>query len=330
MTTPVATDLSQALPSESPTRQTEFANPRLKPILTSARIPTTSKWSWPRSIFFEASAWLTIPLGVPVFLLVLIPVALVPVPIPLFGLVKFVVAYGITIQIIASIFYRLRRRAQRHRVNALADLRKDGRDPVLYLRSFFVDADKSDERLDLRTDEEVLTLALREVGPVLAIGSPGKPERDEHGADASQDVPLLGATRIYFMDKDWQEAVADLMEISRVVVINAGISEGLLWEIEAAIRNAGPSKLLISFLPWRSLDGYSRNARYQRFRSRAERVFREALQKGVEKGDAPVEDFKLPSTLGGASFLSLETIGKPSRSESTSGGDGFTSCHYPR
>jgi hypothetical protein len=299
MAAPAATGLSDVQASESLIQRTVFANPRLKPIIAAARIKTTH--SWAQSVVLEVLAWLAIPIVAPVFIPILLVGGLVPIP--FFGLFWIFVAYGATVHIIASVFYRLRRLAQRYRVNALADLQKDGRDPVLYLRSFYVDTSKDDQRLDLKTDEEVLTLALREIGPVLAVGSPIRSQGAERRDDSADERPLLGATRIYFADEDWQKAVGELMEVSRLVVINAGISDGLLWEMQAAVRKAGPSKLLISFLPWQNMRGRVRHARYCVFRERAERIFREALRDSGEADPARTENFNLPERLGDASFF---------------------------
>jgi hypothetical protein len=272
----------------------DFANPRLKPIIASARLKQTHNWA--DSIALEILAWLVVPLGAPAFAVIFFAGKFTPLS--FLGPLWAVVAFGAAFHVTASVFYRLRRAAQRRRVNALSDLRKDGRDPVLYLRSFYVDATKDAERLDQKTDEEVLTLALREVGPVLAIGIPKRAAAPGPG-DAGETT-LLGATRIYFADADWQKAVSDLMGVARLVVITAGASEGLLWEIRAAVREAGHAKLLISFLPWQSLDSRSRHARYEVFRRLAEPIFREAL-----RGDdgARAEGFSFPPTLGGASFF---------------------------
>jgi hypothetical protein len=300
MTTPAAKDLLSLPASVTLIQRTEFANSRLKLVIATAQVKITHNWA--KSVLLEILAWLAIPLILPIWWLISF-VLLIFALIPVFGIFWFFIPFVIAVQIVASIFYRLRRTAQRYRLNTLADLRKDGRDPVLYLRSFYVDTAKDDERLDLKTDEEVLTLALREIGPVLAIGSPDRSQGARQGDVAVEDRPLLGATRIYFADEDWQEAVAGLMELSRLVVINAGTSDGLLWEMKAAVKRAGPSKLLISFLPWQSLKSPTREARYRVFRDHAERIFQEALQTDDVERTAHTMDFNLPETLGDASFF---------------------------
>src|SRR5262245_6770014 len=78
----------------------------------------------------------------------------------------------------------------------LANQPADMRAPVIYLRSFH-----SDKRLARRplaigrvvsiyTEEEQLVQAVREVGPVVAVGRPG------------ERLPRLGAQRVYLEDMD--------------------------------------------------------------------------------------------------------------------------------
>jgi hypothetical protein len=275
----------------------EFANPRLQPLVSSARVNSTRRWV--KGVALAAAAWLAIPL-VPLFVYAFMPdIIKVFLPGPLVVILWACISFPAT----ASVFYRLRRRARRHRINALTDLRKDHRDPVFYLRSFYTDDVQSNDRLTMQTDEEVLTLALREVGPVLAVGRPARYGEPREGEGYGGDLPLLGATRIYFGDADWQKAVGALMRLSQVVVINAGNSEGLLWEIEAAVRNVEPTKLLMSFLPWHPLDKRSREIRYQSFKARAEQIFKKSEPKN-DAGEMPLgKDFELPEKLGDAVFF---------------------------
>lgn len=288
---------SDAPRSEASIQGVEFANPRLKPLVASARVKSTRRWL--KSIALTISAWLAIPF-VPLFVYAFMPkIIKVFLPSPLVTILWACIAFPAT----ASVFYRLRRRARRHRIDALTDLRKDPRDPVFYLRSFYTDDAQSNDRLTMQTDEEVLTLALREVGPVIAVGSPDRYPEPGEGEGHREDLPLLGATRIYFADADWQKAVGGLMRLSKLVVINAGTSEGLLWEIEAAVENVEPSKLLMSFLPWHPLDERTRETRYRSFRARAERVFKKSGTKDESSDVPPGKQFELPEKLGDAAFF---------------------------
>jgi Flp pilus assembly protein TadD len=122
-------------------------------------------------------------------------------------------------------------------------IEQDKRPPVLYLRSF-----KDDPRaaavptvgivgfaavlLGMQTEEEQLAEVMDQIGPFLAIGKPGEP------------LPEVGAARIYVGDGEWQLRVSELMSQARLVVLRAGETSNLWWEVKTAAEIAGPEKLL--------------------------------------------------------------------------------------
>jgi hypothetical protein len=137
---------------------------------------------------------------------------------------------------------RFRITGRRHLVaDARQLLADDSRPPVLYLRSFAVD-DVTSGTSTLRlsglgttapvTEEEQVVRALAPVGPVVAIGQPG------------EALPRLGAARIYVGD-DWQRVVVQLMGRARLVVLGAGFSRGLLWELDQARRLVAPERIVL-------------------------------------------------------------------------------------
>lgn len=103
---------------------------------------------------------------------------------------------------------------------------------ILLLRSF------DDDRLTLRSTllgggivspslpsgrvrfEEFLVWILKLFGPVVAIGRPG------------EGLPELGAVRTYWSDDQWQDAVRQTAMRCGGIVLIAGSSEGLKWEME--------------------------------------------------------------------------------------------------
>lgn len=128
-------------------------------------------------------------------------------------------------------------------------LKNDPRPAVLYLRSF--QADRADERrrwLNLLfrskdgvplSGEEELTQLMLKIGPVIAIGRPG------------EKLPQLGAARVYIPDDQWQESVKTYMDQSQLIVIRAGKTAGLKWELQEIIENIDPEKVMVYF-PGRS------------------------------------------------------------------------------
>jgi hypothetical protein len=235
-----------------------------------------------RSILFEAAAWAlvvayVVTLGQLAVLPLLLPLAVVgitppdePIPIsvllfiPLFAPLFGAFFMWLT-KLAATAFIRLRRRARRYRLSADRELSRDQRAPVLYLRAFYSD-EESSERLSKRTDEEILVSALRGIGPVITIGHP------------DEKLPLLGAIRIYCSGADWQSTVNELIARSQLLAISAGTSPGVLWEIKAAVSSAGPSRILISLMPWASMDRKNRQRRYDHFRNLAERMMKDVLR----------------------------------------------------
>ena len=98
--------------------------------------------------------------------------------------------------------------------------------PIVYLRSFSLEKDVSAE-------ERALSSILRKAGPLVAIGRP------------SEWAPRLGAYRFYFKDSEWKAAVGPLMKRALLVVVLAGASEGLRWELEYCRKTLEPNHLII-------------------------------------------------------------------------------------
>jgi hypothetical protein len=125
------------------------------------------------------------------------------------------------------------------RVN-LARQAKDARPPVIYLRSFDVDKRLARRPLNigrfvsLLTEEEQLVEALREIGPIVAIGRPG------------ERLPRLGAQRIYVGDKDWQQQVLSWFKSAALVVIQvpSNPTRGVTWEIDESLNLVALDRLV--------------------------------------------------------------------------------------
>jgi hypothetical protein len=81
--------------------------------------------------------------------------------------------------------------------------------------------------------EESIADQLRPFGPLVAIGKPG------------EALPQLGASRNYYSDAEWQAAALELMREALLIVVIAGVSPGLRWELEAIARAGHQSKLLV-------------------------------------------------------------------------------------
>jgi hypothetical protein len=207
---------------------------------------------------------------------------------------------------------RLVNRGKRHFVPiGLAELKKDPRPPVLYLRPFTQDgsvnlmtasavrrgmADKGFWRQALTilirffdTYEQFISLAFKKFGPVVAIGDP------------TEGLPELGAIRIYVgMDGDWQQMVSKLASKASHVILQIGKSDGLMWEVQYVIDHVRPEQLIL-FLPNQNAKFTTRLIRRDNFQKREQerqdvyQVFRTKTQDFFPK--------PLPVKIGSAMFI---------------------------
>jgi len=161
-------------------------------------------------------------------------------------------------------------------------LGNDARPPVVFLRSFQDEEDDqgvkgfakslktADRQLAQSTgawgpyEQERLADVLKKVGPYVAIGKPG------------EALPELGAARMYVSDEEWKQHVIDLCSRSRLVILRAGMTNGLQWEVGQLVLLDKPTKLLL-LLP-------STPEQYQRFRAWANEVFPVPLPSEAPKG----------------------------------------------
>ena len=148
-----------------------------------------------------------------------------------------IVGVGAALVVLATAV--LRRARARARATA-AELRaRDPRPPLLYLRSFADDdvllptvlspRRPFVEMFSLRTAdpfEESLAWELGSYGPVVAVGRPG----------TAPDS--LGAAREFLPDDSWQDGVLARMAAALAIVVVAGDTPGLEWEV-AAIADRG-------------------------------------------------------------------------------------------
>jgi hypothetical protein len=160
------------------------------------------------------------------------------------GFIGFVFALGMFGLFYVTVFPRMVRlilRGRKMRSPRANDiLSGQSRAPVVLLRSF-EDDDLIDPSFPTTSQiapgryEERLAKALSAVGPSVALGRPGEPE------------PELGAARLYVEDKHWQQAISFLLKQATAVVAVVGRSSGLWWEIELALAEVTPEKLLFFF-----------------------------------------------------------------------------------
>jgi hypothetical protein len=133
------------------------------------------------------------------------------------------------------VYFRGRRKAAHARAVGPQSPLNDSKPDVLYLRSFRDDTSTTGKILfsGFTTEEEQLADALRPFGDLIAIGQPG------------ESLPVPGAARMYATDAEWKDAVLTRMRSATLVVIRAGNSPGLLWEVGQALSTLSPARLVI-------------------------------------------------------------------------------------
>jgi hypothetical protein len=67
----------------------------------------------------------------------------------------------------------------------------------------------------------------------IAVGAPG------------EKLPPLGFERLYFLEEDWQQAVASLISECPVIVVNCSLTKWVGWELEEIERQGARRKLIL-------------------------------------------------------------------------------------
>jgi len=183
---------------------------------------------------------------------------------------------GIGVSLIGLIYQLSRAARARGRqwraATAGAEMARDRRSPILYLRSF------QDDKFSYfnfdKSFEETLASVFRTVGPVIAVARP------------DETLPPIGAARMQVPEGRWREAVIDLLGRAAIVVIRPGTTSGVLWEVQEAVRRVSPTRLLIAIPPiaGNKQTRAQRDALYGQFRSLVGSVFLVALPEAI--GDA--------------------------------------------
>ncbi|OYW43574.1 MAG: hypothetical protein B7Z38_00795 [Rhodobacterales bacterium 12-64-8] len=128
-------------------------------------------------------------------------------------------------------------------------MRSDRRSPIVFLRSFQDDFRivKTGEEGDsasigemLSKDEigfeGVMSDISKPFGPFIAIAKPGS-------------APSAEAARAYFAGEEWRDAVVQWMDESRLILMIAGYTDGLNWELGQTIQRGHAGKIVFLFPP---------------------------------------------------------------------------------
>lgn len=146
---------------------------------------------------------------------------------------------GLPVMVASSIFFV---RAARARQPSIAEVRtQDPRRPVLLLRSFRDDRLMAPQRRryflwDInvaRRFEQAIAGSFQTLGPLIAVGEPG------------EKLPQIGAARAYLPDREWQDAVLGWIEESLLIVMIAGSTQWIQWELHRILEKNRSQHLVI-------------------------------------------------------------------------------------
>lgn len=118
----------------------------------------------------------------------------------------------------------------------------DKRAPIVFLREFSGEGSVAqvghliNNFEETATVEEYLQMALYPIGPLVALGKPGA------------WLQKAGANRKYVADFQWRREIAQMIDKSRLVLIQAGDSKFFLEEVARATKRKAPNSILISDL----------------------------------------------------------------------------------
>ena len=183
-----------------------------------------------------------------------------------YGVVKIVGA--IILSLLGLVVFNVGR--QRENKTALEAQEDDQRKPVVYLRSFGIDKQKTQlsysaewsHALSHRTDEEELIELFSPVGPVIAIGDP-RDKRCPIGIPRYyvkqwQNL-IIASQQLDFELEPWKSQIQQLISSATLIFIAYEESDGLFWEINHVLENKQPGQVLFLFEDRQLWDSFRQN-----------------------------------------------------------------------
>ena len=108
---------------------------------------------------------------------------------------------------------------------------------------------------------EIISELTSDFGKMAAIGEPGSP-------------PILGADNVYVSDDNWKEKVRQMAKDSKLVILTAGTTPGVIWETKNMISIVSPQNLILN-IPGGTPAKRRRN--YSAFREAVNEIFPKGL-----------------------------------------------------
>jgi len=126
---------------------------------------------------------------------------------------------------------------------------KDQRRPVVYLRSFAADKQRSRSLVDLVGTASSGLFYSPSIELKILQGLPGNFKR-KFGpyigiAEPGDFPPCLGASKCYVEDKDWKRALLWMLERSQLAVVRIGQGDGIFWELAVVLLSFPRERILL-------------------------------------------------------------------------------------
>jgi hypothetical protein len=148
--------------------------------------------------------------------------------------------FALMTAVFLGIGVELGRMAKRARLQCADDaINTSTKAPVLYLRSFALGKEAIPEispsiRASTKKLEDILGPVVKEkFGPLVALGDP-----DDY-------LPSTGAYKVYQTDDDWQPKFKEYCNLSMLILLVEGQTQGLHWEIDHIRRSQDPRKIFV-------------------------------------------------------------------------------------
>jgi hypothetical protein len=150
---------------------------------------------------------------------------------------------------------------QNFQVSADSLLDADRRPPILFLRAFVDDpkmaVSPTVEQIVKLVDFSVETRLANhfmDFGPFVAVGSP------------REKVPVPGAARVQLSDDQWQQWVTERIKAAAIVVMYAGVTHRVGWELSQVVEADMTGKLILLFPSPIVPKGWRRNTAKKKLR----------------------------------------------------------------
>lgn len=165
-----------------------------------------------------------------------------------------------------------RYKRKNHEILTFNDVIQSNKKFVLFLRSFEDDGKSKEMPVSLftlsiqaPTFEEQISKDFKNFN-LVAVGRP------------KEELPELGANRLYISNELWKEQVSLLIDKASIIIVKPSFTEGLSWELETIINKCLLSKIVLFHLFKDVSDKKLQNFYYDEFKELMSKSFNVKMQ----------------------------------------------------